>query len=261
MTRHLGLWSALLSLTAFTFLAVAVQAHPDGGKAKGSKSGKHSEHQCQECQKGQCRHHGDKDHEHGPGFARGPRGGGHGHGHGGPGRMRGRGMMGRGMRGRGGRMGPGMMGRGMMGRGMMNDPTFMADRNDFHYLLSNYKKIRRRVKMLPNGVETWTETNDPRLVPVLQRHVESMHRRIKEKRPIRMMDPLFAEIFRHTDQIEMKIQRTPKGVHVIETSPDPYVVQLIQAHARVVSGFVKRGFAEAHRLHPAPKRKVAQQKR
>ncbi len=195
----------------------------------------------------------------------GPRAGAsHGRGFGpgrmGPGRMMGRGHMGRGMMGRGrmGRgMGPGMMrGRGRMGPGMMGrgrmDPSFMADRNDFHLLLANYKRIRRRVKMLPNGVETWTETNEPRLVPVLQRHVEAMHRRIKEKRPIRMMDPLFAAIFRHTELIEMKIQRTPKGVHVIETSQDPYVVKLIQAHARVVSGFVQRGFAEAHRMHPAP---------
>ncbi len=226
MKHRLGLWSSLLSLAAFAFLALAVQADPPGGNSSGGRGG--------------------------PGFRGGHHGPGHMRGRG----MRGRGMMGRGMHGRGGRMGP-----GMMGRGMMNDPTFMADRNDFHFLLSNYKKLRRRVKMLPNGVETWTETNDPRLVPVLQRHVESMHRRIKEKRPIRMMDPLFAEIFRHTEQIEMKIQRTPKGVHIIETSLDPYVVQLIQAHARVVSGFVNRGFAEAHRLHPAPKRQGARGKK
>ncbi len=239
MRYRLGLWSSLLSLAALTCLTLIVQADPPRRNAPGQGRGP-----------GRAGGH----YGHGPGPMRGRRGPGM-HG------MRGRGMMGRGMHGRGGRMGPGMMGRGMMGRGMMNDPTFMADRNDFHLLLANYKRIRRRVKMLPNGVETWTETNDPRLVPVLQRHVESMHRRIKQKRPIRMMDPLFAEIFRHTEKIEMKIQRTPKGVHVVETSQDPYVVQLIQAHARVVSGFVNRGFAEAHRLHPVPKPKGARRKR
>ena len=37
-----------------------------------------------------------------------------------------------------------------------------------------------------------------------------------------------------------------------ETSEDPYVVRLIQAHAGVVSLFVKNGFAEARANHAVP---------
>ncbi len=67
-----------------------------------------------------------------------------------------------------------------------------------------------------------------------------------------MRDPLFAEIFKHADKIKMQHEDTDKGVRVTETSDDPYVAKLIQAHAKVVSGFVERGFAEAMKNHPAP---------
>ena len=50
----------------------------------------------------------------------------------------------------------------------------------------------------------------------------------------------------------MQHEDTDKGVRVTETSEDPYVVTLIQAHAKVVSGFVERGFAEAMRNHLIP---------
>jgi intracellular sulfur oxidation DsrE/DsrF family protein len=76
--------------------------------------------------------------------------------------------------------------------------------------------------------------------------------RIKETHPIRMRDPLFRELFQHTDKIVMKHDDTEKGVVVMETSKDPYVVKLIQAHAKVVSDFVARGFDEAMKNHPVP---------
>jgi len=50
----------------------------------------------------------------------------------------------------------------------------------------------------------------------------------------------------------MQHEDTDKGMRITETSEDPYVVKLIQAHAKVVSGFVDRGFAEAMKNHPIP---------
>ena len=50
----------------------------------------------------------------------------------------------------------------------------------------------------------------------------------------------------------MQHEDTDKGVRVTETSEDPYVVKLIQAHAKVVSGFVERGFVEAKKNPPIP---------
>jgi hypothetical protein len=61
-------------------------------------------------------------------------------------------------------------------------------------------------------------------------------------------------VFKHTDTIVMKYDRTPKGVRVVETSSDPYVARLIQAHADVVTAFINNGHAEAMKNHPVPER-------
>lgn len=124
----------------------------------------------------------------------------------------------------------------------------------FHYLLENHEKIRRTVKELDNGVETLTESDDASVAAHIKTHVEQMTVRIEKPSPIRMRDPLFAEIFQHTKKIKMVHEDTPKGVKVTETSDDPYVATLIKAHAKVVSQFVERGFAEAHKNHPVPGR-------
>ncbi len=119
-------------------------------------------------------------------------------------------------------------------------------------MLSNHEKISRKVKELPDGVETLTESDDPEIADKIKEHVLWMEYRIKETNPIRMRDPLFRELFQHTDKIAMKHEDTEKGVRVTETSSDPYVAKLIKAHAQVVSGFVARGFAEAMKNHAVP---------
>lgn len=155
---------------------------------------------------------------------------------------------GRGQGFRGGR-GPGVQARGPAEQ---HDDRHDADREVFQFLLSNHDKIKRTVKELPNGVESLTESDSPEVTAKLQEHVEWMADRVKTASPIRMRDPLFAEIFKHTDKIKMKHENTDKGIRVTETSEDGYVVKLIQAHAKVVSGFVERGFAEAMKNHPLP---------
>ena len=108
-----------------------------------------------------------------------------------------------------------------------------------------------------DGVETVTESNDPKIAAKIKEHVAAMYKRVHEQRPIHMRDPLFAEIFQHTKKIEMKVEKTVKGVKVTETSKDAYVAKLIQEHANVVSLFVENGFDEAHRNHAVPSRGAA----
>ncbi|MCC6511336.1 MAG: DsrE family protein, partial [Pirellulaceae bacterium] len=145
-------------------------------------------------------------------------------------------------------------GRGMQrhGAGAKPDDRHDSDHEVFQFLLTNHEKIKRTVKELPNGVETLTESDTPEIAAKIQEHVQWMEYRIEETQPIRMRDPLFAEIFKHTDKIKMRHENTDKGVRVTETSEDAYVVKLIQAHAKVVSGFVERGFAEAMKNHAVP---------
>ena len=146
--------------------------------------------------------------------------------------------------------GPGEVGPGAAGH--MHDDRHDEDHEVFQYLLENHKKIKRTVKDLPNGVETLTESDVPEIADKIKEHVEWMEYRIKNTHPIRMRDPLFAELFKHTDKIKMSHEDTEKGVKLVETSEDPYVAKLIQAHARVVSKFTERGFAEAMKNHAVP---------
>lgn len=127
-----------------------------------------------------------------------------------------------------------------------------ADRDVFHYLLTHHADIKRTVKARDDGVETVTESDKKEVAAKIQEHAAAMHKRVKAGNGIRLRDPLFAEIFKHYDQIEMTVEKTDKGVKVTETSKDKEVVKLIQAHAEVVSKFVKDGFDEAHKTHPVP---------
>ena len=76
---------------------------------------------------------------------------------------------------------------------------------------------------------------------------------MEEKRPIHLRDLLFAAIFKNADKIQFQWEKTAKGAKVIETSKDPYVAKLLQAHAEVVSLFLKNGHAEVMKNHELPK--------
>ncbi len=143
-------------------------------------------------------------------------------------------------------------GKGPMRKGPGGDPAFTADRELFHELLQHRADIRRDVKKTDQGVETLTESDKPEVAAAIQKHVASMEKRVKEKQPIHLRDPLFAEVFRHTDKIKFVYEKTEKGMLVKETSDDAYVVKLIQAHADVVSLFLKNGFDEVHKNHELP---------
>jgi len=142
--------------------------------------------------------------------------------------------------------GQGKMGGGMMGEGRQQDMQTI------HALFGAHKKINRTIKNLDKGVETITESDDPKVQTMIKEHVAAMYKRLANKQPIRMWDPLFAELFKHADKIKMEMTTTAKGIKVVETSDDPYVVKLIQSHAVGVSEFVKEGMPSMHKEHPLP---------
>jgi hypothetical protein len=143
------------------------------------------------------------------------------------------------------------MGRGP-GRGHAGDAQFEKDHNDFFFLIDHRDSIHRTVKNLPDGIETVTESDQPDVAGTIQEHVEAMYDRMESGSPIRMRDPMFREIFAHADKIKMDVEHTDHGVRVKETSQDPYVVKLLQEHAKVVSLFIKNGYAELPKNHAAP---------
>ena len=79
-----------------------------------------------------------------------------------------------------------------------------------------------------------------------------MYQRLSAGQPIRQWDPLYAEIFRQAGKIHMELSNTAKGIKVVETSTDPWVVKLLHSHADGVSEFVDQGMAAMHKEHPLP---------
>ncbi|MBL8811754.1 MAG: DsrE family protein [Planctomycetaceae bacterium] len=144
-------------------------------------------------------------------------------------------------------------GRGM-GRGFGRGPdaSMRADQDVFHFLLEHHDAIRRDVKLRDDGVETVTESDDPKVAVKIQEHVAAMQSRMKEGRGLRFWDPVFVALFDNYQKIEMSVENTEKGVRVVETSTHPFGVRLVQAHAVVVTRFVERGFDEAHESHAVP---------
>ncbi len=132
------------------------------------------------------------------------------------------------------------------------DAAFAGDRDTFHFLLEHHKDIKRTVKLLKDGVETVTESGKADVSKKIQEHVPAMYARLKSGKGVRYWDPLFAEAFKNGKKMKMVIEKAEKGVKVTETSDDPAVVKIIQAHAAVVSKFVAHGFEEAHKEHPVP---------
>jgi len=156
---------------------------------------------------------------------------------------------------------PGRRGRGPRGggppaaapvAGVEGDAAFARDRELFHFLLDHRSEIRRQIKMLDNGVETLTESDNPQVTAAIQEHVASMEKRVREKRPIHLRDPLFAAVFGKAASIRFQAEQTPHGMKVIETSDDAFAAKLVQAHAQVVSLFIQHGFPEVRRNHEVP---------
>jgi hypothetical protein len=140
------------------------------------------------------------------------------------------------------------------GRAMMGDPSHAADMQLFHRLFEHRTEISRQVIARADGIETVTESKNPEVTRLLQAHVASMLARVKEGRPIHQRDPLFVELFKHADQIDVTHEPTAGGVRIIETSKDAYVVKLLHAHAEVVSAFLANGMSEMMKNHPVPQR-------
>src|SRR5205807_5454569 len=95
-----------------------------------------------------------------------------------------------------------------------------------HGLLTQHEKVHRTVEEIPGGVRTVTTSEDPQVTDLIRTHVREMKERIEKGQPIRQMDPLFREIFRHHEKIRLEIEDVPGGVRATETSDDPQVTLL-----------------------------------
>ncbi len=130
------------------------------------------------------------------------------------------------------------------------------DQAVFHELLKRHEDIRRDVVEIETGIRAVTESDDPHLAGLIRAHAREMHRRLEEGFGLRFWDPAFAEIFAQKDKVRMTLTDTDTGIAIEETSDDPNVALLIQAHGAVVTSFVKSGGRAASQPSPLPEEYV-----
>ncbi|MCU0515315.1 MAG: hypothetical protein MUC60_00360 [Oscillatoria sp. Prado101] len=143
----------------------------------------------------------------------------------------------------GGMCGQGMMGGGMMGGGMMGGGMMGGDMGIIHQMFANHNQIRRTVEEIPGGIRSTTESDSPEIAALIQQHVPTMYKRLDEGRELSMISPTLPVMFRNANRYQRKLEKTPKGVTVTETSQAPDMVAVIREHAHEVDGFVSQGMS------------------
>jgi len=124
-----------------------------------------------------------------------------------------------------------------------HDDEFAADMQVVHQLLSAHEAITRTVTKLPNGVRTVTESADPGVAAYIKGHVASMNQRLMDGKVFNVTSSAIPTIFENADRIQTEIEETPTGVVFTQTTEDPELVAVLQAHAEEVSELARDGMA------------------
>ena len=121
-------------------------------------------------------------------------------------------------------------------------------------MFADRDKITRTIKNLPDGAEAVTESDDEAIASLLKEHVPAMEDRVLGNKPLPPMTfhPIFVELIKHADDYTLTYAETEKGMKVTYQSDDPYVVMLVQEHAKLVSRFIKNGMEEIHTPYTLP---------
>ena len=123
-----------------------------------------------------------------------------------------------------------------------------------HAMFNAKDKIKRTIKMLPDGAEAITESDDKKVALLIQEHVPAMDKRVLGNEPLPPMTfhPVFVQLIKHADEYDLQYEETERGVKVTYSAEDPFVIMLVQEHAKLVSRFIKNGMQEIHADYALP---------
>ncbi|MDA9350680.1 hypothetical protein N9Q81_00980 [Planktomarina temperata] len=132
--------------------------------------------------------------------------------------------------------------------GLQGKDTTETEVADLRKIFQQHMEIERRVTNLPDGISTFTASENPEVRAAIVSHVSMMVTRLVEgKNPeVIIQSPTLGALFDVHEDIETEIEVTETGVTVIQTSSNPEVVKLLQTHAAEVSDMSERGMAAVH---------------
>jgi intracellular sulfur oxidation DsrE/DsrF family protein len=151
-------------------------------------------------------------------------------------------------RGQGQGFGPGF------GRGPGRTEGMREDMTTLHAMFAARDKITRTVNLLPDGAETITESGEPQIAALLKEHIPAMESRVHDNKPLPPMTfhPIFIELIKHADDYRLTYKETDNGMKVTYAADDPFVIMLVQEHAKLVSRFIDNGMEEIHKPYKLP---------
>ena len=115
--------------------------------------------------------------------------------------------------------------------------TVAAAPSLFARLMRAQAAIRRELREIEGGVEAVTTSPNAEIVALIQEHGREMQRRWLAGAGAP------AGLAARAGQGVMEVEMLPQGVRVTERSELPEVVELIRAHAQILSGFLAAGGA------------------
>jgi hypothetical protein len=127
--------------------------------------------------------------------------------------------------------------------------------NTIHNLVDSREEIYRQVNNTDDGISTTTWSDNPQVSAWIAQHVAEMKALVESQNGgIRWWDDLFAKVFemREYVHLEYEAREDGKGVVVKQRGDNACGTALVQAHAQVVSAFVKRGHDEMQKNHDVP---------
>lgn len=138
--------------------------------------------------------------------------------------------------------GPGMQ------RMMQGTDTTRQEETELALMFANHQLIEREVILLPDGIDTLTESSSPELSAVLVGHVMGMIQRADEGRDpgVSIQSATLDVLFEKRGTITTQIELTPRGIRVIQTSTDPEVVAALHTHSGEVTDMINRGMQAIH---------------
>ena len=117
--------------------------------------------------------------------------------------------------------------------GLNGTDTTEIEVADLRTIFQQHMEIERRVTNLPNGISTFTASQNPAVRAAIVSHVSMMVTRLAEGRnpEVIIQSPTLDVLFQVHEEIETEIEVTDTGIDVIQTSSNPEVVNLLQTHA------------------------------
>ena len=132
------------------------------------------------------------------------------------------------------------------GRGMPAEA-----RQTIHGLFDSHDKFTRVVRTTEQGYTAKTTSHDPVLVKLLQTHVAQMEKRLKQGFMVRRWDPAYEEFVRHYDDIDIRITKIENGISVTATGTTKEARKVARNHAAIIDAFIRKGWSEHDKRHPA----------